>query len=256
MKKVVLTMVVTMLVMLVIGNGLGLVYLSYKCDKSEEEIGRLKLTLVAAGIQVSDDKGGSSSTKSSDKISIGSANEGEIVTIDEDATPEAEKVEKIEDNKEYKKYISQGIENIDSIVKELPNYYAVMALQELTACNIENVTDVKWEDDKELIESESKEVWDDFILELPRNIFDIMNSDKKIDSKINDVEEYGYLAYPIMKNINDNLKDGEEISYENCSIEYEFSLKEKKKIKDYLNDIELSDKEKNTLTDYIEYVAE
>ena len=41
MKKVVVSIVITALLMLVIGNGLGLVYLSYKCDKADKEINEL-----------------------------------------------------------------------------------------------------------------------------------------------------------------------------------------------------------------------
>ena len=50
MKKVVVSIIITALVMLVIGNGLGLVYLSYKCDKADEEITELKLALASNGI--------------------------------------------------------------------------------------------------------------------------------------------------------------------------------------------------------------
>ena len=59
-----------------------------------------------------------------------------------------------------------------------------------------------------------------------------------------------------MKNINDNLKDDEEIKYSDCGVEADFTLKEKNKIKEYLSDSDLTSKEKSTLTDYIEYEAD
>ncbi len=256
MKKVVVSIVITALVMLVIGNGLGLVYLSYKCDKADEEITELKLALASNGIV----------NKTSDNISTNDNKnmngtdsndmEGQKINIEDPELPEADKVEKIEDNEKYKEYVEKGIEHIDEIAKDLPDYYAIMALQEITNCDFQEIIDVDFEDDRELAESESKEIWNDIISNLPKEIFEIINSDKKIDSKINEIKKYGYLAYPVMKNINDNLKDDEKIQYSDCEVKVDFTLKEKNKIKEYLSDCDLTSKEKSTLTDYIEYEAD
>lgn len=256
MKKVVVSIVITALVMLVIGNGLGLVYLSYKCDKADEEITELKLALASNGIV----------NKTSDNISTNDNKnmngtdsndmEGQKINIEDPELPEADKVEKIEDNEKYKEYVEKGIEHIDEIAKDLPDYYAIMALQEITNCDFQEIIDVDFEDDRELAESESKEIWNDIISNLPKEIFEIINSDKKIDSKINEIKKYGYLAYPVMKNINDNLKDDEKIQYSDCEVKVDFTLKEKNKIKEYLSDCDLTSKEKSTLIDYIEYEAD
>lgn len=256
MKKVVVSIVITALVMLVIGNGLGLVYLSYKCDKADEEITELKLALASNGIV----------NKTSDNISTNDNKnmngtdsndmEGQKINIEDPELPEADKVEKIEDNEKYKEYVEKGIEHIDEIAKDLPDYYAIMALQEITNCDFQEIIDVDFEDDRELAESESKEIWNDIISNLPKEIFEIINSDKKIDSKINEIKKYGHLAYPVMKNINDNLKDDEKIQYSDCEVKVDFTLKEKNKIKEYLSDCDLTSKEKSTLIDYIEYEAD
>lgn len=256
MKKVVVSIVITALVMLVIGNGLGLVYLSYKCDKADEEITELKLALASNGIV----------NKTSDNISTNDNKnmngtdskdmEGQKINIEDPDLPEADKVEKIEDNEKYKEYVEKGIEHIDEIAKDLPDYYAIMALQEITNCDFQEIIDVDFEDDRELAESESKEIWNDIISNLPKEIFEIINSDKKIDSKINEIKKYGHLAYPVMKNINDNLKDDEKIQYSDCEVKVDFTLKGKNKIKEYLSDCDLTSKEKSTLTDYIEYEAD
>ena len=256
MKKVVVSIIITALVMLVIGNGLGLVYLSYKCDKADEEITELKLALASNGIV----------NKTSDNISTNDNKnmngtdsndmEGQKINIEDSELPQADKVEKIEDNEKYKEYVEKGMEHIDEIAKELPDYYAIMALQEITNCDFQEIIDVNFENDSELAESESKEIWNDMISNLPKEVFEIMNSDRKIDSKINEIKKYGYLAYPVMKNINDNLKDDEKIKYSDCEVEVDFTLKEKNKIKEYLSDCDLTSKEKSTLIDYIEYEAD
>lgn len=256
MKKVVVSIVITALLMLVIGNGLGLVYLSYKCDKADKEINELKLALASKGIVTQTSEKFTTNNQYDTSEVDGSKEDGEKVTIEDSKLPEADKVEKLEDNKKYKEYIERGLEDIDSIAKDLPDYYAIMALQELTNCDLQEIVDVNFENEKELADSESKEVWSEVISNLPKEIFEIMNSDKKIDTKINEVKKYGYLAYPVIKNINDNLKKDEKIKYSDCEVKYDFSLKEKNKIKEYLSDCELSEKEKSTLTDYIEYEAE
>lgn len=256
MKKVVVSIVITALVMLVIGNGLGLVYLSYKCDKADEEITELKLALASNGIV---NKTSDNISKNDNKNMNGTDSkdmEGQKINIEDPDLPEADKVEKIEDNEKYKEYVEKGIEHIDEIAKDLPDYYAIMALQEITNCDFQEIIDVDFEDDRELAESESKEIWNDIISNLPKKIFEIINSDKKIDSKINEIKKYGHLAYPVMKNINDNLKDDEKIQYSDCEVKVDFTLKEKNKIKEYLSDCDLTSKEKSTLTDYIEYEAD
>lgn len=256
MKKVVVSIVITALVMLVIGNGLGLVYLSYKCDKADEEITELKLALASNGIVNKTSDNISTDIKNNLNVTERNAEEGQSANIEETEIPEADKVENIEDNEKYKEYVEKGIEKIDEIARKLPDYYAIMALQEITNCDLEEIMDMNFKDDKELAESDSKEVWNDMISNLPKEVFEIMNSDKKIDSKLNEVKKYGYLAYPIMKNINDNLKKDEKIKYSDCEVEVDFTLKEKNKIKEYLSDCDLSSKEKSTLTDYIEYEAD
>ena len=204
MKKVFLTMVITTLVILVIGNGLGLVYLSYKCDKSNEEIDKLKLALAENGIKVSD-------INSSNIIS-------ESVRIEENETPIADKVEKLEDNEEYKKYLDLGLENIDKVERQLPNYYAFMALVNMTECDYEEILDKEIGDDKELIEDKSKEYWKDITVNLPKDIFKIMNADVDIETKLDEIDKYGYLAYPVLDNINESLKNDDDIKYKKCEI--------------------------------------
>ena len=58
----------------------------------------------------------------------------------------------------HKEYVEKGIEHIDEIAKDLPDYYAIMALQEITNCDFQEIIDVDFEDDRELAESESKEI--------------------------------------------------------------------------------------------------
>ena len=239
MKKVFLTIVVTMLVMLVIGNGLALVYLSHKCDKADKEIYNLKLALASKGIVTLDEV----------------ATEGEAVTISEPETPKADAVEELEDNKDYKKYMKNGLEGIEETAKELPNYYAAMAIQELLNCNFEDIEDSNWDNEREAIEEDSKDAFEDMVKDLPKNVFKIVNSEDDIDTKIENLEQYGYLAYPVLNEIYNAIENDTEIKYSGCEISEELSIKEVKALQKYVEDIDLSDKEKEAVSDYVDSIV-
>ena len=237
MKKVLFTIIVTMLIMLVIGNGLGLVYLSYKCDKADKELNNLKLALASKGVVNIDE------IATNGEI----AKVNESVTIKDEEVPESKAVEKLEDNEEYQKYIKLGVENIDEIVDELPNYYAAMALEEILGISFKEVAGIDFAEDSELANKESKEVWEEIIEELPKNIFDIVNSSDDIEDKIKKLEAYGTLAYPVVKNINDSYANDEEIEYDNCKLSDEISIKEIKELRQYEEDMDLDEDEKEAL---------
>lgn len=243
MKKVFLTIIVTMLVMLVIGNGLGLVYLSYKCDKANKELYNLKISLASKGIVDIEDI----SVSTDNRYSV---NNG-TVTIEDNESPQANNIEKLEDNEEYQKYIKLGIENIDEIVDELPNYYAAMALEEILGCDFNELEGVNWRENKEDADKESEEVWEDVMDDLAKDIFDIVNSNDDIETKKEKLEAYGYLAYPVVKNINESLKNDEEIMFDNCEVDENLSIKQIKGLREYEVEIDLNDDEKEALEKYV-----
>jgi glycerol-3-phosphate cytidylyltransferase len=80
-------------------------------------------------------------------------------------------------------------------------------------------------------------------------------SEDDIDTKIENLEQYGYLAYPVLNEIYNAIENDTEIKYSGCEISEELSIKEVKALQKYVEDIDLSDKEKEAVSEYVDSIV-